>query len=138
MMPSKDTPSPSRSTAERRDVRRPLYAAAGWLMVALGLVGLVLPVMPTTIFMILAAWFFSRSSPRFEAWLLDHKYFGPPIRQWRESGAIPLPAKLFAVGSMAGGFAVFLYLTQPPLWLAAVVAAFLLASAAFVVTRPGR
>jgi len=119
-------------------MRRPLYAAAGWLMVALGLVGLVLPVMPTTIFMILAAWFFSRSSPRFEAWLLDHKYFGPPIRQWRASGAIPLPAKLFAVGSMVGGFAVFLYFTRPPLWLAAIVAAFLLASAAFVVTRPSR
>lgn len=138
MMPSKGIRSRCRSIRERPGVRRPLYAAAGWLMVALGLVGLVLPVMPTTIFMILAAWFFSRSSPRFEAWLLEHRLFGPPIRQWRERGAIPLPAKIFAVGSMVGGFAVFLFLTEPPLWLAAVVAALLLASAAFVVTRPNR
>lgn len=119
-------------------MRRPLYAAAGWVMVALGVVGLFLPVMPTTVFMILAAWLFSRSSPRFEAWLLRHPIFGPPVRQWRERGAIPPLAKLFAVVSMAGGFGLFWYLTSPGPVLAGVVAAFLAASALFVVTRPNR
>ena len=120
-----------------RLLRVTLYAL-GCIFAALGLIGAFLPVVPTVPFLLVAVWCFSRSSPRFEAWLLDHKYFGPPIRQWRASGAIPLPAKLFAVGSMVGGFAVFLYFTRPPLWLAAIVAAFLLASAAFVVTRPSR
>ncbi|MBZ9934853.1 YbaN family protein [Mesorhizobium sp. BR1-1-16] len=117
-------------------MKRPLYAVAGWLMVALGVIGLVLPVMPTTVFMILAAWFFARSSPRFEAWLLAHPIFGPPIVQWRENGAIPPLAKAFAVVGMAGGFAMFWFLVRPAPWLATLVAAALLASAGFVLSRP--
>ncbi len=119
-------------------MKRPLYAAAGWAMVGLGIVGLFLPVMPTTVFMILAAWFFSRSSPRFEAWLLAHPLFGPPIVQWRETGAVPVVAKVFTVVSMAGGFAMFVYLVGPPSWLAALVAAALLGAAAYVLSRPHR
>ncbi len=119
-------------------MKRPLYAAAGWLMVALGVVGLFLPVMPTTVFMILAAWFFARSSPRFEAWLLAHPIFGPPIVQWRRNGAIPPAAKALAILGMAGGFGVFFVLLHPPTWLAVLVAAALLASAVFVLSRPNR
>ena len=119
-------------------LKRRLFAAAGWAMVALGVVGLFLPVMPTTVFMILAAWLFSRSSPRFEAWLLAHPVFGPPIVKWRENGAIPPAAKALAVIGMAGGFGVFYLLLRPPLWLAGCVAAALLASAGFVLSRPSR
>ncbi len=119
-------------------MKRPLYAAAGWAMVALGVVGLFLPVMPTTVFMILAAWFFARSSPRFEAWLLAHPVFGPPIVQWRRNGAIPPAAKAFATLGMTTGFGVFFFLLHPPIWLAALVAATLIGSAAFVLSRPNR
>ena len=119
-------------------MKRLLYAAAGWVMVALGVVGLFLPVMPTTVFMILAAWFFARSSPRFEAWLLAHPVFGPPIVQWRRNGAVPPVAKALATVGMAGGFGMFLLLLHPPIGLAAVVAAALLGSAAFVLSRPNR
>ncbi|HWJ71954.1 MAG TPA: YbaN family protein [Kaistia sp.] len=119
-------------------MKRPLYAVAGWLMVALGVIGVVLPVMPTTVFMILAAWFFARSSPRFEAWLLAHPIFGPPIVQWRENGAIPPLAKALATVGMAGGFAMFWFLVRPAPWLAALVAAALLASAGYVLSRPSR
>ena len=52
--------------------RRHLYFAAGWVLTAIGVIGLVLPLMPGTIFLIAAAWCFSRSSPRFEAWLIGH------------------------------------------------------------------
>ncbi|SHE70646.1 hypothetical protein SAMN02745157_0756 [Kaistia soli DSM 19436] len=117
-------------------MKRPLYAIAGWLMVALGVIGLVLPVMPTTVFMILAAWLFARSSPRFEAWLLAHPIFGPPIVQWRQNGAIPPLAKGFAAISMVGGFGVFWFVVRPAPWLAGAVAVALLASAAFVLSRP--
>jgi len=108
----------------------------GWVMVALGFIGLMLPVMPTTIFLILAAGCFSHSSPRFENWLLDHKWFGSSIRRWRERRAIPRKAKIVAIGSMAGGYAVLLVTADPVWWVDLVVAAGLLACAAYVATRP--
>lgn len=113
-----------------------VYAAAGWAMVALGVIGVFLPVMPTTVFLILAAWFFSRSSPRFEAWLLDHPYLGPPVRKWRETGAIGVRAKALALAGMAFGYAIFWFAARPSPVLAIIVAAFLAGSALFVLTRP--
>ncbi|WP_336297289.1 YbaN family protein [Sphingomonas sp. 7/4-4] len=68
---------------------RALWLALGWFFVLLGFVGALLPLMPTTIFLILAVGCFARSSPRLEAWLLDHRRFGPSLRAWRENGAIP-------------------------------------------------
>lgn len=112
------------------------WFALGWLMVALGVIGIVLPIMPTTIFLILAAACFSHSSPRFEKWLLDHRWFGPPIQAWRASGAIPTRAKWLAIVSMAGGYLIMMLTVHPPLWAALLVAAALLACAIYVATRP--
>jgi uncharacterized membrane protein YbaN (DUF454 family) len=114
-------------------VRR-LYFAAGWLCVVIGAAGLVLPLVPGTLFLIIAAWCFTRSSPRFEAWLLDHPRLGPPIRQWRARGAIPRRAKLVAFAAMALGVA-FAYATAP-LWAAGLAAACTAAAAAYVLSRP--
>lgn len=108
----------------------------GWLMVSLGLIGAFVPLMPTTIFLILASWFFARSSPRLEAWLLDHPHFGSTLRAWNETGAVPGLAKVMACLGMTAGFGLFLIGTRPALWLAAVVAAPMLASAVYVVSRP--
>jgi len=117
-------------------IKRWGWFAFGWLMVLLGFIGALLPVMPTTIFLILAAGCFSHSSPRFEAWLLDHRWFGPPIRRWRARGAIPRRAKIVAIASMAGGYAVLLLTANPALWIDLIVAAGLIACAAYVATRP--
>ena len=117
-------------------IKRWGWFAFGWLMVVLGFIGALLPVMPTTIFLILAAGCFSHSSPRFEAWLLDHRWFGPPIRRWRARGAIPRRAKIVAIASMAGGYAVLLLTANPALWIDLIVAAGLIACAAYVATRP--
>ena len=73
---------------------RVVYFCMGWVMVALGVIGAVTPLLPTTIFLIAAAGCFARSSPRLEAWLLDHPRFGKPLRDWRAAGAISRPAKL--------------------------------------------
>jgi len=108
----------------------------GWVMVALGVIGALLPIMPTTIFLILAAGCFSRSSPRFERWLLDHRWFGPPVRAWRENRAIPTKAKLLAIGSMAGGYLIMIFTASPPLLVALAVAGALAACALYVGTRP--
>ncbi len=105
-------------------------------MLALGFVGVVVPLMPTTIFINLAAWCFARSSPRLEAWLLSHPRFGPTLRAWNESGAVSRRAKIMACVGMAAGFALFWIGAHPRFWLAAVVAGLLLASAFYVVTRP--
>lgn len=103
---------------------------------ALGIIGIFVPLMPTTTFLILAAWCFARSSRRMENWLLNHRTFGPPIRAWRESGAISRRHKLYSLGGMALGYAIFFAGARPQLWLALLVAVVMLAIVAFVVTRP--
>lgn len=117
-------------------IKRWGWFALGWLLVALGIVGAFLPILPTTIFMIMAAGCFSHSSPRFEAWLLDHRWFGPSIRRWRERGAIPRKAKIVAITSMAGGYVVMLVTADPVWWVDLIVACTLIACAAYVATRP--
>ncbi|MBB5710314.1 YbaN family protein [Sphingomonas xinjiangensis] len=112
------------------------YLLLGLFFVALGVIGAFLPVMPTTIFIILAAWSFGKSSPRLENWLLNHRFFGPPLRAWRAEGAIPTVAKIVAVISMAGGYALFLWQAHPAPWLAAGVAVLLLACGTYVLSRP--
>ncbi len=81
---------------------RPVWLAVGSGFLSLGLVGVVLPVVPTTPFLLIAAACFARSSPRLHGWLLDHPLFGPPIRDWQAHGAIRPRAKAMALASMAG------------------------------------
>jgi uncharacterized membrane protein YbaN (DUF454 family) len=116
---------------------RIVYFSLGWVMVALGVIGLILPLMPGAVFLIVAAWCFARSSPRFEAWLLEHPTFGKPLRDWRASGAIPRSGKIMACFGMAFGFTSFYYAAAPSLPLALAVAAGFLACAVYVVSRPG-
>jgi uncharacterized membrane protein YbaN (DUF454 family) len=115
---------------------RIVYFGLGWVMVTLGIIGLILPLMPGAVFLIAAAWCFARSSPRLEAWLLDHPKFGKPLRDWRATGTIPRSGKAMACVGMAMGFAAFWYSAHPSLPLAAGVALVFLACAAYVVSRP--
>nr|WP_245428869.1 YbaN family protein [Phyllobacterium phragmitis] len=124
---------------ERRQLSGTLrwaYLFLGFLMLALGGIGAFLPVMPTTIFIILAAWFFGRSSPRIEAWLLDHPTFGPLLRKWRDKGAIPRRAKIAASAGMIAGYGLFWWSARPGWPLATGVAVLMLSCAAFVLSRP--
>jgi uncharacterized membrane protein YbaN (DUF454 family) len=116
--------------------KRAIYFGLGWVMVALGFIGALLSVMPTTIFLILAAWFFARSSPRFEKWLLEHPVFGPTLVLWRQHGAVPKRVKRIACGGMAFGYSTFFYFARPSPLLGGVIALFFIACAAYVVTRP--
>ncbi|HXV29523.1 MAG TPA: DUF454 family protein [Sinorhizobium sp.] len=109
----------------------------GWAMVGLGIAGIFLPLLPTTPFLLLAAWLFARSSPRLEQWLFDHPLFGRTLRDWQEDGAISRRAKIGAISLMGLGFAFFWFRVEPGAPLAALVAAVLIACAAFIASRPG-
>lgn len=87
-------------------MRRSLYLAAGLVCVALGAVGVVLPVLPTVPFLLLAAFCFARSNPAWEARLLAHPRYGPPLREWRERRAISRRGKRGALAAMAASVAV--------------------------------
>lgn len=113
-----------------------LWFTAGWLMVALGFIGALLPVMPTTIFLMMAVACFARSSPRFEHWLLSHPQFGTPLRQWREEGAISRKGRRMAFGGMALGYVIFWVAVRPSWAMAVGVALVFVAGAAYVGTRP--
>ncbi len=84
-------------------MKRPLYLGAGLFSLALGVIGIALPIMPTVPVLLLAAFCFARSNPAWEQRLLNHPQYGPPLRQWRERRAISRPAKLGAIGAMAIG-----------------------------------
>jgi len=113
-----------------------MWLALGFLCVGLGVIGAFLPVMPTTIFLILAASCFARSSPRLEAWLLDHPRFGPSLRAWRAEGAIPLRGKIAATVGIAIGFGLFYWSAHPTLWPAFGVAVVMAGCALYILTRP--
>jgi uncharacterized membrane protein YbaN (DUF454 family) len=125
---------PTRPATPR--LMRGVYLTLGLGFVMLGFIGAFLPVLPTTPFLILAAACFARSSPRLENWLLQHRQFGPLLRNWRERGAIPMKAKLMALGGMAIGFALFWFGSHPGPWLTAAVALLMLTGLIYVFSRP--
>jgi uncharacterized membrane protein YbaN (DUF454 family) len=109
---------PERRPAEPNDppgpTRRWALFGLGWVFVGLGALGVALPVLPTTPFLILALWAFSASSERFHAWLYHHRLFGPPLRRWHRERTIPRAVKAVAVASMLGSLAWLGFAVRPP------------------------
>ena len=115
--------------------RRHLWMALGWAALGLGALGVLLPLLPTTPFLLLAAYAFSRGSERLHDWLLNHRVFGPPIENWRTHRAVSTGAKLVALVAMALILAISA-VADVPLWVLAVQAAILVGVAVFLLTRP--
>ncbi|MEM7653893.1 MAG: YbaN family protein [Pseudomonadota bacterium] len=114
---------------------RPAFLVLGVLCVALGVVGVIVPGMPTTIFLIVALWAFARSSPRFHQWLLSHPRFGPGLRDWSEHRIIPRRAKIAACLTIAASFGLMVWIGISTPYL--IGAGFcLLAVAVYLLTRP--
>jgi uncharacterized protein len=114
---------------------RILWLTTGLLFLGVGLLGVVLPVLPTTPFLLVSAACFAESSPRLHGWLVRHPVFGPPIRNWQNNGAISRGAKRLAVGTMATVFGFSVVFGLP--WQALLAQVVLMGTgAAFILTRP--
>lgn len=109
--------------------------AFGWANVGLGIVGIFIPGLPTTVFLLIALWAFSRSSLKFHAWLWHHPKLGPPIRNWHMHQVIPIKAKLLAVFTMVGSFVYIVGFVAADWLLPLVMAGILVPVATFIVTR---
>ena len=83
---------------------RLIWMTVGFVCLGLGAIGAVLPLLPTTPFVLVSAFCFARSSPRFHAWLINHRAFGPAIRAWNEERAIGRKAKIAATFAMGAAF----------------------------------
>ncbi len=114
---------------------RLFWLVFGLVMTGLAIAGLVLPLVPTTPFLLLAAYGFARSSKRLHAWLINHRVFGPLIRNWNEHGRIDRRSKIISLTLMVALLVVSWQLDVAPhiLLIQALVMA---ASGLFILTRP--
>ncbi len=120
----------------KNPVVRALYLVLGVLSLAIGFVGTLIPLIPTTGPVLLAGFFFSRSSERFDAWLENNALFGGIVRDWRAGVGFSVRAKTIAVVAIATTFTIStVFVTDSP--MARVLLITLGVSiAAYVVTRP--
>jgi uncharacterized protein len=116
--------------------RRRLWMAAGMLCMVTAVIGMVVPLLPTTDFVLLAAYCVARGSRRWEAWLLGHPRFGPLVRDWRATRAVPLSAKVCATAMMlaSSGWAAWVLPTHTA-WIPAAVCTLV---AVYLWSRPTR
>lgn len=115
--------------------RRLLWLLLAYVALALGVIGIFVPGLPTTPFVLLAAFAAARGSRRLHEKLLAHRVFGPMIRDWQDSGAVSRQAKRAATGMMAL-CAVIMFLTAPKLWMAATGTAVMAVVALWLWRRP--
>ena len=133
-----EDPAENLPAQESRTLKSPALRWAalvfGWIMVCLGTLGVLLPLFPTTVFLLIGLWAFSISSPRFRRWLLEHRWLGPVLHAWHQHRAIPRFAKILCVTSMAGSVTVLALFAA---WIVPVIAAGVSAPVAlFIVSRP--
>ena len=118
-----------------RPLWRILLMGFGWFNIGLATIGVVVPGIPTTIFLIIALWAFSQSSTRLHSWLFNHQVFGPFLQNWKRHGVIPKQAKRVAIFMMLGSWALLIYVSKS--WiLVGGVGLVMLCVAVFIATRP--
>jgi uncharacterized membrane protein YbaN (DUF454 family) len=118
-------------------MNRPLWLLLGYAATGCAIAGVVLPLVPTTPFLLVAAYAFARSSPRLHAWLLSHPRFGPLIADWQRHRAISRGAKAGAM-TMIGATPLITLATQAEAWILIVQLIVLVPVTVFILTRPDR
>lgn len=116
---------------------RAVFLGLGILCVGIGAVNLVIPGLPSTIFFILALAAFERSSPRMEQWLLNHRWVGPTLRNWRRTGSIAPRTKALAIATMWVFIGISAWVLSS-MWAKGLLLAIGAAVTVFLATRPSR
>jgi len=123
------------SKLANKGIGRALWLGLAVISLVLGVIGLVLPVVPTTPFILLAAFAAARGSHRLHDWMRNHPRFGKTLRDWERDGAVSRRAKYFATVTMLGS-AVVMFVFTPHWWIAAIASAIMLVVAIWLWMRP--
>ena len=118
-------------------MKRTILISLGWLCVGLGFVGVFVPGIPTTIFLIIALWAFTKSSEKLRNWLIHHKKFGPFLSNWQEHKVVPRRAKILMVVLMSLAVILFYYSLQS-LILTIGLIIILVSVAIYVISLPSK
>jgi len=118
-------------------MKRMILISLGWLCVSLGFIGIFVPGIPTTIFLIIALWAFTKSSKKLRNWLLNHKRFGPILNNWQQHKVVPRRAKILMVVLMSLASILFYYSLQN-LYLTIGLVIILVLVAIYVISLPSK
>ena len=119
-------------------MKKMTYLILGHICLVLGVVGAFLPVLPTTPFLLLAAFLYSKSSPRLHNWITSHKYLGPPLKDWQERGVIGIKAKWLATIMILLVIGWRFPQLNIALWIKIFASTVLLSVLVFIWTRPSK
>jgi len=119
----------------REKLLKSLLLAIGWISVVLGVLGIFLPLLPTTPFLLLAAACFVRSSPKFYQWLVDHPRLGSYILHYLNGEGIPKRAKFFSIMMIAGTISFSIWLV-PILWVKVLLLVIALSVSTYILRQP--
>ena len=118
-------------------MKRIILISLGWLCVGLGFIGIFVPGIPTTIFLIIALWAFTKSSEKLRHWLLNHKRFGPILNNWQEHKVVPRRAKILMVVLMSLAVILFYYSSQSLIFTIGLII-ILVSVAIYVISLPSK
>ena len=118
-------------------MKRIILISLGWLCIGLCFVGIFVPGIPTTIFLIIALWAFTKSSKKLRYWLLNHKRFGPILNNWQKHKVVPRRAKILMVVLMSLAVILFYYSSQS-LILTIGLIIILVSVAIYVISLPSK
>jgi hypothetical protein len=117
---------------------RLVYLILGCFCLVLAVLGFILPLMPGTPFLLLASLFFSKSSERLHSWLLQHRYLGPPIRDWEEHGSISKRVKIISTACIVVAMSISLWTLDLSAFQSTLFFILIVLVLMFIWTRPSR
>jgi uncharacterized protein len=121
-----------------KKVKRLMYLGFGWLMFSIGFVGAFLPVLPTTPFMLLALWGFSKGSDNLHNWLYHHPKYGALLSDWEKYRIIPIKAKITAISMMCLSAGIMIFFSDVPKIALYCALGIMVIGAVFILTKPSK